>query len=216
MKKLSLLIALFMCLTIGGVYATWSYAGTNDIADVFAEAKVTIADVELVGANGTYKIETNFALLIDQANTDHEAELKFVSNDSNPVTMTITFTPADNAPQTIKDNAVPSELYFGVTTEMKYEGKNIFKFSNESNGTLEANIDWGTANGEGKFVVTYDETALKKKIMLNDEGGDVPFVLDTKAEHDTFREALKGNIVARVTDGTVTTDAPAADSTQNG
>ena len=29
------------------------------------------------------------------------------------------------------------------------------------------------------------------------------FVLDTKAEHDAFRVALTGNIVARVTDGTV-------------
>ncbi len=33
MKKISALIAMFLCVTIGGVYATWSYAGTNDIAD---------------------------------------------------------------------------------------------------------------------------------------------------------------------------------------
>lgn len=209
MKKLSLLIALFMCLTIGGVYATWSYAGTNDIADAFAETKVTIADVELVGANGTYKIETNFALLIDQANNDHEAKLDFVSNDSNPVAMTITFTPAPNAPQKIKDEAVPSELYFDVTIDMEYDNKDIFKFKYVSDGDLDDNIDWGTADAEGKFVVTYDLDDLRTMIMLNDEGGTVPFVLDTKAKHDAFREALKGNIVARVTDGTITTDAPA-------
>ena len=68
MKKLSVLIALMLCVTIGGVYATWSYAGTDDIADAFAEAKVTIADVELKGANGTYKIESNLVLTVDQAN----------------------------------------------------------------------------------------------------------------------------------------------------
>ena len=57
MKRLSLLVALMLAITIGGVYATWSYAGTDDIADAFAEAKVTITDAELTGANGTYKIE---------------------------------------------------------------------------------------------------------------------------------------------------------------
>ncbi len=29
MKKLSVLIALMLILTVGGVYATWSYAGTR-------------------------------------------------------------------------------------------------------------------------------------------------------------------------------------------
>ena len=42
-------------------------------------------------------------------------------------------------------------------------------------------------------------------ITLNDNvnGTGKTFRLDTKAEHDAFREALNGNIVARATDGTV-------------
>ena len=44
LRKLSFIIALALTLTVGGVYATWSYAGTNDIADSFAEAKVTITN----------------------------------------------------------------------------------------------------------------------------------------------------------------------------
>ena len=40
--------------------------------------------------------------------------------------------------------------------------------------------------------------ALKEQISLSQT-----FVLDVKAEHDAFRSALVGNIVARVTDGTV-------------
>ena len=43
-EKLSLLIALCMLLTIGGVYATWSYVGSTDIIDAYAESKVTITD----------------------------------------------------------------------------------------------------------------------------------------------------------------------------
>lgn len=209
MKKLSVLIALMLCVTITGVYATWSYAGTDDIADAFAEAKVTIADAELTGANGTYKIESNLVLTVDQANEDHEAELVFATNNSDDIFLKVTFTPADNAPQTIKDNAVPSELYFGTTTDMQYKmdadgnysetgtAKNIFTFTNPSDGEFSPNVTWNP-EADGSFTYTLDETALKSMITLSQI-----FVLDTKSEHDAFRTVLNGNIVARVTDGIV-------------
>lgn len=209
MKKLSVLIALMLCVTITGVYATWSYAGTDDIADAFAEAKVTIADAELTGANGTYKIESNLVLTVDQANEDHEAELVFASNNNDDIFLKVTFTPADNAPQTIKDNAVPSELYFGTTTDMLYKmdadgnysetgtAKNIFTFTNPSDGEFSPNVTWHP-EADGSFTYTLDETALKSMITLSQT-----FVLDTKSEHDAFRTVLNGNIVARVTDGIV-------------
>lgn len=210
MKKLSVLIALMLCVTIGGVYATWTYAGTNDIADAYAEAKVTIADAELTGANGTYKVESNLVLTVDQKNEDHEAELVFASNNSQAIFLKVTFTPATNAPQAIKDNAVPSELYFTTTTDMEYKmdadgnysatgtGKDIFTFSNPSDGAFSPNFTW-TPEANGTFTYTLDETALKSMISLSQT-----FVLDLKSEHDAFREALNGNILVRVTDGTVT------------
>ena len=209
MKKLSVLIALMLCITITGVYAAWSYAGTDDIADVFAEAKVTIADVELKGANGVYHITSNLVLTVDQANDAHEAKLVFASNNDQPIELKVTFKPAANAPQAIKENAVPTEVYFGVTTAMQYkmdaEGNysatgtptDIFKFSNVANGELDQPITW-TKNGDGTFTYTMDQAALEDAIQLSQT-----FVLDLKTEHDAFREALAGNIVVRVTDGTV-------------
>ena len=92
MKKLSVLITIMLCVTIGGVYATQTYAGTNDIADAYAEAKVTITDAELTGANGTYKIESNLVLTVDQANKNHEAKLVFAANDGKPITLKYIFT----------------------------------------------------------------------------------------------------------------------------
>lgn len=210
MKRLSILIALMLCVTIGGVYATWTYAGTNDIADAFAEAKITIADAELTGANGTYSITSNLVLTVDQANEDHEAELVFSSNNSEAIFLKVTFTPAANAPQAIKDNAVPSELYFGTTAPMQYkidaEGNysetgtptDILKFKNVADGDLDENVVW-TQQSDGTFTYTLDENALKEQIQLNRV-----FVLDIKSEHDAFRESLTGNVVARITDGTVT------------
>lgn len=210
MKKLSLLVALALLITVGGVYATWSYAGTNDIGDVFAEAKVTMADVELTGANGTYKIESNLVLIVNQKNgSDHTAVLDFTSNNSQPVQLKVTFTPAENAPLNIKQNAVPTEIYFGTTTPMQYKmdaqgnysaegtAKNIFTFANPGNDVLDNTITW-TNNGDGTFTYSMDVDDLKEQISLSQT-----FVLDVKNEYDQFRAALAGNIVARVTDGTI-------------
>ena len=209
MKKLSVLIALLLCITITGVYAVWTYAGTDDIADVFAEAKVTIADVELQGANGTYTIKSNLVLTVDQANDNHEAKLVFGANDNQAIYLTVTFKPAANAPQNIKNNAVASEIYYGVTTAMQYKMDDngnysetgtpvdIFKFSNAGNGILDNTFDW-VKQSDGTFTYTMDQDALEEAIQLSQT-----FVLDTKAEHDAFRTALAGNIVIRVTDGTV-------------
>lgn len=210
MKKLSVLLALMLCVTITGVYAAWTYAGTNDIADAFVESKITIADAELTGANGTYTITSNLVLTVDQANEDHEAELVFASNDGQPIYLKVTFTPATNAPQAIKDNAVPSELYFDTTTAMQYKidengnydengtPTDIIKFTNPANNVLEPNVDWHEES-DGSFSYTLDEAALRAQISLSQT-----FVLDLKSEHDAFREALTGNIRARITDGTVT------------
>ena len=215
MKKLSALIALMLCVTIGGVYAVWTYAGTNDIADVFAESKITIADIEYSGAAGVYKIESNLVLTVDQANEKHEAKLVFASNNDLPIHLTVTFTPSEDAEKTIKESAVPTEVYWGTTTTMQYkmdaEGNysetgtpvDILRFDNVANNILDNHIVWTrseTPNSYGAYTFTYtmDQTALEAAIQLNDT-----FVLDTKAEHDAFRVALTGNIVARVTDGTV-------------
>lgn len=191
-------MALLVCLTVSGVYAAWTYAGTDDIADVYAETKITIADVTLQGANGTYKIESNLVLLVDQANEDHEAELVFNSNNNEAVYLKVTFTPADNASEQIKDYALNTEVYFGTTTTMQYDGRDILTFSNPGNGELDNLITW-TKENNGTFTYTMDETALKAAISLNGT-----FKLDTKAKHDAFRIALTGNVVVRVTDGIVT------------
>ena len=211
MKKISALIAMFLCVTIGGVYATWSYAGTNDIADQQAEMKVTIAGATLTGANGEYTIESNLVLTIDQANDDHEAKLVFASNNTEDVYLKVTFTPASNAPQTIKENAVASKLYFDTTLTMEYKmdvngnydatgtAKPIFTFVNPESAPIQIGNDVWTKQADGSFTYTMNQSALEAQIELSQT-----FVLDIKAEHDAFGEALKGNIVARITDGVVT------------
>ena len=223
MKKLGTLIALLICITIGSVYALWTYSGTNDIADVAYEAKVTISDTQLSGANGTYTITSNLVLEIDQRDVNHYAKLVFKSNNTNnpdeEIYLKVVFTPSDNAPQQIKENGVDSELYLGLTTPMQYtmdeygnydeDGTpvDIFVLSHTSNGELDKNIDW-TKESDGTFSYTLGREALESMISLNTftvtgQTGKDTFKLDTKAEHDAFSACLKGNIIVRVTDGTV-------------
>ena len=217
--RLGLIILLLICITITGVYATWTYAGTDDIADAFAESKITISDATFAGANGIYKIESNLVLTIDQADKNHTAKLVFSGNDGEDPYLTVTFTPAEHAPQDVKNYGIDSELYFGTTTTMQFANVNgqtvdILWFFNTSNNVFEANIH--NTNYEGdqpkwertekvvddKTVITFSytltATQLESCITLNDT-----FVLDTKADHDAFRAALTGNVVARVTDGKV-------------
>ena len=210
MKKLSVLIALLMCVTIGGVYATWTYAGTTDITDGHKEIFVTIPDAVVEGTYGTYTVDTNVRLIVDDTDKNHKAELVFESTDTNEVYLRVTFTPNEaTATPAIKANAVPTELYFTTTTTMQYKmdadgnysangtGVNIFTFANPGNGELDNEITW-TKQADGTFTYELDLDALKEQISLTQE-----FLLDSKSEHDAFREAMVGNIVARVTDGTI-------------
>lgn len=210
MVRLGLIILMLLCVTITGVYAAWTYAGTEDIADVYAESKITITDAQLTGANGTYTIESNLVLTIDQANEDHLAQLVFASNNSDDIYLKVTFTPAANAPQNIKDNAVPTQIFFGTTTDMKYKidtdgnysatgtETDILSFLNHEGNKLD--IVW-TDNGDGTFSYTMNEDTLKSQISLSQD-----FILDIKSEYDAFRAALNGNVVAHVTDGKTTSN----------
>lgn len=208
MKNLAVLISLLLCLTIGGVYATWSYSGDTDIIDVRTEAVPLVAEAVTSGAHGTFSIAHNFQLVIDQYNDDHEACLKLVTPDASAPYLRVTFTPSDSAPLSIKTNAVPAELYFATTTEMQVpitDGhydvggnlKDIFILSNESDGIFNENIDWGDPEN-GKFTVTYSQAQIMDMIDLN-----TPIILDTKEDHTAFSNLLNGNIRILVTDGTV-------------
>ena len=210
MKKLSAIIAMVVCLTIGGVYATWSYAEDKDIYDAYTEIKVSLEDSVNTGAAGTFTIQSNLVLTVDQANDDHDAKLVFKSNNDKEIYLKVTFTPSSSAAASVKENGVPSELYWGVSTPMQFkvdeDGNyntedsklvDIFTFTNPSDGILNNIFEWHKET-DGSFTYTLSKADLEGIISLSQN-----FRLDTKATYDEFVKALGGNIVARVTDGTV-------------
>lgn len=101
MKKLSLVMAAAMCLTVGGVYATWSY---SEGQAGFAQTNVTVSlegvDVSTNSKGGIHTTPDSVAVIIDQkAANDYSAVLKWgETNDKNIVTAT--YTPADSTADT--------------------------------------------------------------------------------------------------------------------
>lgn len=109
MKKLSVLVALMLIITVGGVYATWNYAQATGEADAkFTSVSVKLADIDYdendAEDKGTISITSNnVSLVIDQDKPSYDA--KWVPNDDGQITGT--FVPAANATDYVKANGTP-------------------------------------------------------------------------------------------------------------
>ena len=202
MKKLGLLMAMVTAVTVGGVYATWTYAKGTDVADETVNMTLNLTDVAYIGSNGTYKIDTTgLTLKIDpKAGTAHTTALYIDGS------IVITFTPNTHAPEDVKENAVESTFQFGLSNSN-------WTFDDDGEGgeaaktivTLEHNekhdIVW-TRGADGVFSYTIDAAAIAEHIHLTE------FNLDTKVKYDAFNTALaNGQITITVSDGFTALDS---------
>ena len=196
MKKVSLLIALALIVTIGGVYATWTYTQSTDIADEAVHKSLNLTKVTYEGTYGTYEINTtNLSMLIDPKDgTVHTTALKITGE------LVISFTPATYAPEEIKQNAVASTFAFTLSNDnWTYDDDTTDAEVAKPIVTLEHtgthDISW-TREADGTFTYTMDATTLAGHITLTE------FTLDTKADYDAYNtELAKGQIVITVSDG---------------
>ena len=225
MKKLSLLVALILCVTIGGVYATWLYADKNDVYDESTNIGVAMSTATSDGTYGTFTVTANFNILIEPlkvvdpdtnvANANHKAAIMFVDSQNNKVAkpqLTFTFTPNASASTDIKTNGIKAWYYLIDSTaevengtNFKYGTDDIFTYTADINHKVEI-TNWGTADNEGKFTVVIDvlPTVGDPLIALTQN-----FLLDTHAKYNTFNSVLKGNsIVVNITDGVTPTETP--------
>ena len=199
MKKLSTLIALMLVITIGGVYATWTYTQTTDVADEAVNMAMNLTDVVYAGSYGTYKVDlSNLKLTIDpKQGTTHTTSLVIEGG------ITVIFTPATHAPVDIKENGVDSTFTFSLSnnnwefdddTTDEVAAKNVVTLAH----TGKHDIVWTKAS-DNTFTYTLDATVLKQHISLSE------FVLDTKVKYDAYNTALaNGQIIFTVSDGDTT------------
>lgn len=170
MKKLSTLIAIILIATIGGVYATWNYAGTTTNIGVQENKTITLEDAVLDGAAGTFTLSHNINTIVitpvDQETKEAQVFATYTSG--NAPVFTLTFTPAPNA-GSIADYALTSYVYFGTENDYKWdwdknpetESTSLFKFPNASkaepyviNATNETGGDYTWVEEDGKFTCT--------------------------------------------------------------
>ena len=175
MRKLSLLIALALIVTIGGVYAAWNYA-QGATASVEITREINMAQVNTNSNKGSISVTPHdVAFLVDDGGNYHTVLKGTGSFD-------VAFTASTGADATTVTNGI--EMIATVTVKSEgnqtYEGKTPITAKTE-NG---ANVIDLTPTGASKTA-----TLTVEQILGAVELCDV--VLDTKAKNDAFHTVLK-------------------------
>lgn len=190
MKRLGLIIAMALVLTVGGVYATFDYA-QKDVNPVNATLNKTIAGNGEGTAKGTIGIDTDgFTIRVDDKGVlEHgEGNGTLVTGYRNQGTVKVTFTPAKGADTTVTDEGVTLKLTISFSNN-KYNGTDIFKTTGEYPATG-VPLGKGTKNND-TGVFEYD-VELGKYLAVNE------ISLPTMSDYDSFSTAY-GNAQITIT-----------------
>ena len=195
MKKMSTLIALATLVTIGGVYASWTYSSSGKLSSTFyLDGSANVGITDKVGAEkGSLEINRdNFSIVIDDADGDHNADFS-VNGD-----LKITYTPSLAVSDEVKKNGL--NLVFTLQSTIgKYEDVSIFALCADAHdiatGTpidVDPDTDFAT-----KFVYTISATEIDKALSFytnvhseEEATDDGVLRLDTEEKYDAFKEAL--------------------------
>ncbi len=197
-RRLSILVALILCVTVGGVYAAWTYAADAGLTETVNKA-VTIAPVSQAGSIGQYEvIYTEFSLVIDQTSNTNPVDYTpklVIRTESDDGSLNFKFVPSEVASDAVRENGIESHVQF--SSNLTHDGKPIFAFP--------AIIDIATADdtsaavkwekqSDGSFTCEISNAELKNYIQLayTDK-------LDTYAKYQAFEASLeKGTVSIRV------------------
>lgn len=100
MKKLSLLVALILCVTIGGVYATWLYAEAPMDTAAHEFKNLGITDVDTNAKSGKIAVTDTLILKIDDNEGNHKPAWDTDVTAANGGNLQIVFTPNSGAGDT--------------------------------------------------------------------------------------------------------------------
>lgn len=188
MKKLTLFITLCMLLTVGGVYATWTYATVEQVDSVSETMSVALTDKTVTGKEGTYTVDcSNVSLTIDpKTGTTHTTALSVTGD------IVITFTPNTYASETVKNNAVSSQYALSLSENWKYDNADILSLTTAGGQAHE--ITWSKQTN-GTFTCTIAASTLAGYLNLTE------VTLDTVAKYEVYTTALNnGQITLTVSD----------------
>ena len=159
MKKLSLLVALALLITVGGVYATWDYANKQiAVNPVTMPGSIQMATVTNALAKGTLVVNhDHFTVWVDDRTNNYIPDLSYgtkevdgvvVDKTEDDVYIALTFTPAEKgADQSVYEDAIALNYWFTVSEGMEqYNGRDIFTVN--ATAANKASVPAGTATSE--------------------------------------------------------------------
>jgi len=177
-KLLTVFIAFALLITVGGVYATWSYAGSNlsDIANPTSPSiKVSINEATTSGAPGSLAITTN--------------DLAYhISNDGSYNTVlgstgsiVIEYTPNDGS----QYQTVNLICHVTINAQSKYDSKDVFEITNtDSTDGVTLTL---TKDAVGSNASAWTITNADVMLALTEA-----FYLNTVVKHNDFSAVVNG------------------------
>ena len=187
MKKIALLIAIALVISVGGVYATWSYSTldvetfTNPISD-----KLSITTINTVDSTkGILSAPNSLALTIDDDNGDHKPDWDADIASSAGI-LTVKFTPNTGASPTKFKYYITLDNYKFTCTE--HGEVSIFNPTDADDSVAGMQILSGELDftgGRDAVSVDYTAAQIQEKLNLN-----TTITLDSIQEYNTYSEAV--------------------------
>ena len=198
MKKISLLMALALCMTITGVYATWNYV-TAEGESTVSENALTIEMAEINTTKSIFTTEFNipaFTLTVDEYvdyNKSNDASKLY---DTHPVLtptqdLIIDFALSDAAQKTgdtvLVEGTYTVEVRLEIVANPTYNNQSIFTAATPIAVLANVSLTFDSDNnpqlgGQTQITIPYSE--LQAALAMN------TFNLPTEADYNAFQTAL--------------------------
>ena len=215
MKKLSVLMASLTCLTVGGVYAAWSYA-ESAVAPAEADKGIQLETyVDTKNAPGSYTLTP----VVDKDNPvnnkdmfyfDSNLQVNSDTNDPHKVilitncSLDITFTPSDMASVDVKANGMATTVSFVMSKEINellFDGEQVFTAAElttlqisgvgDDADASDGAVTWTRTEENGEISFTYTITQEQLVALLGITVNPA-LRLENSTEHATFSALITG------------------------
>lgn len=206
MKKLSVLIAMILCVTIGGVYASWTYSSATDEITGSSSVGLSLSAATQAGAAGSFAVTENVASLeiSETSPTDKTAvlDVRYATATDTGVKISIEFVPAATANDAFKTKGVKTYIYIGTNDNIKVtnideEEVDLFTFAHGKDNAIVINEKLGTGETaeDGKYY--WEDAAngtfkCEITLALEDFVSLANFKLQNINDYQEFYETMKG------------------------
>lgn len=196
MKKLGIIVALALVVTIGGAYATWNYATSlnGSVINGSATAGLEITEItQITVDNGTITIiPDSVKIIFDDTDGDH-----VVDTDSTNVKGTFTITFEGSYNNSVKNAPKGINIKLSASGDYKYNNQSILTYTDLTAG-------YSVGNAEGENGVAGNQWKVNARDLIQINSG---LTLSDVAAYNAFNDIISGQNVT-------ITAAPASDSVQ--